>query len=47
MPENTGNLPATVNAMAYHQESETIATSDPGPAVVPAVPDLQKKRKMS
>ena len=31
--------------MAYHQEGETIASSDPGPSVVLAVPDLQQEKK--
>ena len=38
-----GNSPAGT-AMAY-QESETIASSDPGPSVVPAVPDLQQEEE--
>ena len=37
-----GNRPATVTTMSYHQESETIASSNPGPSVVPAVPNFQQ-----
>ena len=28
--------------MVYHQESETIASSDSGPSVVPAISDFQQ-----
>ena len=40
-----GKRPATVTFCLYHQESETIASSDPGPLVVPAVPDLQQEQE--
>ena len=40
-----GNRLVTITTMAYHDESETIATSDPVPSVVPAVPDLQQEEE--
>ena len=40
-----GNHPAIVTTMANHHESKTIASSDPVPSVVQAVPDLQQEEE--